>query len=340
MGCGVRIAGWGKHLPSRVLTNVDLTGIVDTSDAWIVARTGIRERRRAADSEGTASMALAAARGALARAGADGGGVELIIVATVSPDYQFPAVACLVQAALGARAAAFDLQAGCAGFATALATAAQYLRAGVYARALVVGSDTVSRLVDWGDRDTCVLFGDGAGAVYLEAVDGPGDLRGIELGADGSCPDALFMDGPARPLAASDAPCADGLPVAVGRSTRVRMDGRQVFRFAAQALADGVARAAGAAGWRPDEVDLVVPHQANLRIIQAAGRALGLPDGRFYTNLEHYGNTTNAALPIALCEALDGGRVRPGDRLVLAAFGAGLAWAALAFEWPGARQAA
>ena len=334
---GARIAGWGKYVPERVLTNHDLERMVDTSDEWITSRTGIRERRLVADQEGTASMVLVASQQALQQAGVEGSELQLIIVATVSPDYQFPAVACLLQAALGAPAGAFDLQAGCSGFVYALITGLQFIRGGVYDRVLVAGGDTLSRLMDWTDRSTCVLFGDGAGAVYLEAVDGPGDFLSSELGSEGSNPAALYMDSVARPRAVCPpAPGGDatsGLPALTEEARYVRMDGREVFRFASRILGDAVRRVAEAAGWDLGDIDAVIPHQANLRIIQAASKALGIPLERFFVNVDRYGNTSNGSVPVALCEAVEAGVIRPGSRVILASFGAGLSWAATAVRW-------
>lgn len=336
---GAKVAGWGKYVPERVLTNRDLERMVDTSDDWITSRTGIRERRLVADHEGTASMVLAASEQALRRAGADGSAVQLVIVATVSPDYQFPAVACLLQAALGAQAGAFDLQAGCSGFVYALITALQFIRSGVYDRVLVAGGDTLSRLLDWTDRSTCVLFGDGAGAVYLEATAGPDAFLSVELGSEGSNPAALYMDSVARPRATSfpvpPTSVAPALPAIAEESCYVRMDGREVFRFASRILGDAVRRVTEAAGWALDEIDAVIPHQANLRIIQAASKTLGIPLERFYVNVDRYGNTSNGSVPVALCEAVEAGAIRPGSRVVLASFGAGLTWAATAMRWGG-----
>jgi 3-oxoacyl-[acyl-carrier-protein] synthase-3 len=336
---GAKIAGWGMYVPDRILTNHDLEQMVDTSDEWITSRTGIRERRLVADHEGTASMVLAASQQALRRAGVAGSAVQLVIVATVTPDYQFPAVACLLQAALGAPAGAFDLQAGCSGFVYALITGLQFIRSGVYDRVLVAGGDTLSRVLDWTDRATCVLFGDGAGAVYLEAVDGPGDFLSMELGSEGGNPAALYMDSVARPRAvyvaepASDA--AGSLPALAEGARYVKMDGREVFRFASRILGDAVRRVTEAAGWSLADVDVLIPHQANLRIIQAASKALGIPLERFYVNVDRYGNTSNGSVPVALCEAVETGTIQPGSRVVLASFGAGLTWAATAMRWGG-----
>lgn len=336
---GARIAGWGMYVPDRILTNHDLEHMVDTSDEWITSRTGIRERRLVADDEGTASMVLAASQQALSRAGVAGSAVQLVIVATVTPDYQFPAVACLLQAALGAPAGAFDLQAGCSGFVYALITGMQFIRGGVYDRVLIAGGDTLSRVLDWSDRATCVLFGDGAGAVYLEAVDGPGDFLSMELGSEGGNPAALYMDGVARPRVvrvsepAADATCT--LPALAEEARYVKMDGREVFRFASRILGDAVRRVTEAAGWALGEVDVVISHQANLRIIQAASKTLGIPLERFYVNVDRYGNTSNGSVPVALCEAVEIGAIQHGSRVVLASFGAGLTWAATAVRWGG-----
>lgn len=335
---GARIAGWGRYVPERILTNHDLERIVDTSDEWITSRTGIRERRLVAEHEGTASMVLAASQQALRQAGVDGSTLQLIIVATVSPDYQFPAVASLLQAALGASSGAFDVQAGCSGFVYALITGVQFIRGGVYDRVLVAGGDTLSRLMDWTDRSTCVLFGDGAGAVYLEGVDGAGDFLSSELGSEGSNPAALYMDSVARPRAiCQTAPgsMAPRLPALAAEAQYVRMDGREVFRFASRILGDAVRRVAEAAGWALDDIDVVIPHQANLRIIQAASKALGIPLERFFVNVDRYGNTSNGSVPVALCEAVEARAIRPGSRVVLASFGAGLSWAATAVRWGG-----
>ena len=337
---GARIAGWGKYAPERILTNHDIERMVDTSDEWIVSRTGIRERRIVADHEGTASMALAAAREALCCAGVEGSSVELIIVATVSPDYQFPAVACLLQAALGARAGAFDLQAGCSGFVYGLVTGYQFIQSGLYRRVLVVGADTLSRVLDWTDRSTCVLFGDGAGAIYLEATEGAGDFVTVALGSEGQNPAALYMDGVGRPKTG----CADsdngadlvsmaGLPALCEPARYVKMEGREVFRFASRVLTDSVRQVVDAAGWTLDQVGVIIPHQANLRIIQSASKTLGVPIGKFFVNVDRFGNTSNGSVPVALCEAVEAGAIRPGSRVVLASFGAGLTWAATAVTW-------
>ncbi|MFO7741617.1 MAG: beta-ketoacyl-ACP synthase III [Anaerolineae bacterium] len=325
------VVGWGKYVPEQVLTNDDLSRIVDTSDGWIRTRTGIAERRIAEDGETTSTMATKAAWQALEAAGLKPAEVDLIIVATATPDRAFPATACLVQDALGAtNAAAFDLSAGCTGFVYALAVATDILAAhdgsGDIATALVIGSETLSRITDWGDRTTCVLFGDGAGAVVLRADDSPGGVLSTFLGADGSGADLLYL-----PAGGSEEP-ASHRTVSEGHHY-LRMRGREVFRFAVRAMPDAAQRVLEAAGLTPADVDLLVPHQANQRILEAAGRALDLAAERMYSNLERYGNTSAASIPIALCEAVEEGRIQRDDLVVCVGFGAGLTWGATALRW-------
>ena len=317
-----RIAGTGKYLPERVLTNVELERTVETSDTWIQDRTGVRERRIAADHETASTMSIEAARQALAQAEIDPADLDLIIVATTTPDGMFPAVASLVQDGLGARrAGAFDINAVCAGFVTALATASQFIENGVYRRALVVGSEVLSRIIDWTDRGTCVLFGDGAGAVVLEASDRGGPLSFV-FHSDGSGARSLYAPGPCGPAGSAEP----------GRYF-VAMDGRHIFKWAVQAMEQATREAVQAAGLTLDDIDLLVPHQANLRIINATAKALGLPPERCMVNVDRYGNTSSASIPIALREAWEQGRLHDGDRLVLVAFGGGLVWGALVLEW-------
>jgi 3-oxoacyl-[acyl-carrier-protein] synthase-3 len=323
----VQILGWGKALPERTLTNDDLAHTVDTSDEWIRERTGILERRIAGDGETTSSLAIEAARRTLERAAFDPVDLDLIIVPTMTPDHLFPATACLVQDALGAsRAAAFDLSAGCTGFIYGLAVATQGIVAGAYGNALVVGAETNSRIVDWGDRRTCVLFGDGAGAVLLGASSAPGGILATLLGADGSGADMLILPAGGSRYPTSPQTTSSGMHY-------LQMDGRKVFRFAARIVPQAVREVLRRAGLSLDDLDLVIPHQANQRIIEASAQRLGLPAERFYTNLERYGNTSTASIPIALCEALEDGLVHDGDHVVLVGFGAGLTWGAIAFEW-------
>ncbi len=319
--------GWGKAVPERVLTNDDLAALVDTSDEWIRKRTGIAERRIAGEGETTFTLALQAAQAALDVADMDPAHVELVIVATITPDHAFPATACLLQDALGADgAAAFDLSAGCSGFVYGMSVAAGMLTAGLYRNALVVGAETLSRIVDWTDRGTCVLFGDGAGAVVLRASDAPGGILASVLGADGSGGDLLTLPagGSAQPATAE---------TVEARLHFLRMDGRQVFRFATRIMPEAARQVLDRAGLSVEDVHLFIPHQANDRILQAAAKGLGVPPQRLFSNLKYYGNTSAASIPIALCEAIEQGLVRRGDVIVCVGFGAGLTWAAAAIRW-------
>ena len=321
------IVGWGKQVPARVLTNAELSQMVDTSDEWIVSRTGIRERRIAADGETTASMAMGAARQALDVAGLRPALVELIIVATVTPDHLFPATACLLQDALGARrAAAFDLSAGCSGFVYGMAIAADMLRAGTYRNALVIGAETLSRITDWHDRQTCVLFGDGAGAVVLRAGENEGGVLATSLGSDGSGADLLILPAGGSRMPASHLTVAD-------RSHYLQMKGREVYRFAVHTIPSATRDVLAKAGLSLASVDLLIPHQANRRIIEAASRNLGLPQEAVFSNVARYGNTSAASIPIAICEAAEEGRIDAGDVVVCVGFGAGLTWGAAAIRW-------
>ncbi len=326
----VRIAGWGKYLPRRVMSNAELETLVETSDEWIRSRSGIGERRIAADDETTATMGVAAAREALAVAGWDAAALDLIVLATSTPDhYAYPSSACLVQAALGAsRAGAFDLSAACSGFVYALIVAAQMLQGGAYRRALVIGSDVNSRILDWRDRGTCVLFGDGAGAVALEATVAPGGLVSSELGADGHGAEYLIV-----PAGGSRQPASH--ETVERREHFIRMNGAEVFRFSTLIVPAVLERLCQQAGVAPADVDLLIPHQANSRILQSAARRLALQEGAIFSNLEFYGNTSAGSVPIALCEALAAGRIRPGQLLALVGFGAGLTWAGALWRWHG-----
>jgi 3-oxoacyl-[acyl-carrier-protein] synthase-3 len=331
------VVGWGKYVPERVVTNDDLARMVDTSDEWIRTRTGISERRIAAEEETTSSMAIRAAWRALETAGVAPAQLDVIIVATATPDHAFPATACLVQDALGAkRAAAFDLSAGCTGFVYALGVAADMIAGGACGRdgdraeraatALVVGAETLSRITDWTDRGTCVLFGDGAGAVVLQANGAAGGVLATTLGADGSGADLLHL-----PAGGSAEP-ASHRSVSEGRHF-LRMRGREVFRFAVRAMPGAVREALTQIDLTPADLDLLIPHQANQRILEAAARALDLPAEVIYSNLERYGNTSAASIPIALCEAADEGVIQRDDVVVCVGFGAGLTWGATAVRW-------
>jgi 3-oxoacyl-[acyl-carrier-protein] synthase-3 len=322
-----RATGWGKYVPERVLTNFDLEKMVDTSDDWIRTRTGIRERRIAAPGETCCTMSVASAKKALEVAQLSPSEVELIIVATSSPDYLVPSVASMVQDRLGAtKAPAFSLVAGCTGWVYALVTASQFIQTGVYRNALVIGTEHLSVGVDWTDRTTCILFGDGSGAVVLEASDQPTGLLAFELGSDGSEYDALIFPG-----------CAGANPpsheVINQRLHYLRMDGSRVFKFATRVMADSVRKVVTASGMVVDDIDLIIPHQANDRIIELARRRLRVPAEKIMVNIDRYGNTSAASIPLALVDAVEEGRVKSGDHLVFVGFGAGLTWAAAAFHW-------
>jgi 3-oxoacyl-[acyl-carrier-protein] synthase-3 len=306
------LAGTGSCLPAGVVTNDDLAARMDTSDAWIRERTGIRQRHIAAPGQGAAELAASAARAALEDAGIAAAQVDLILVATSTPDQQFPAVACRVQAALGAAGPAMDISAACSGFIYALSVADGFIRLGQARTALVIGAEIYSRILDWQDRGTAVLFGDGAGAVVLQAgePDGPGILS-THLHADGTLGDLLYVDG------------AVGQP---DRPGHLRMNGREVFRHAVAKLAATVDEALEANGLTQDDVAWLVPHQANLRIIDAMGRKLGLSPERVVVTVDRHANTSAASIPLALDEARRDGRIRPGDLVVLEALGGGLTW--------------
>ncbi len=327
-----RIVGVGRYLPEQRLTNADLERMVDTSDQWIVERSGIRERRIAAAGETSSSMGAEAAREALASAELEPGDIDLVIVGTCTPDGMFPATATLIQDAIGApHAAAFDVNAACTGFLVALSTAGQFIATGDTRRALVVGTETMSRIVDWTDRGTCVLFGDGAGATVLErSQDGePGAVESFLLGSDGSQADLLYAPGPASARVDGVAPPA-----------HIIMDGRSIFRQAITAMSESATEALRSAGLGIDQIALCIPHQANLRILNAAARNLGLPEERLYINVDRYGNTSSATIPIALAEATAEGRLTPGDHVLLVAFGGGLSWGAMVLQWSGVRAPA
>ncbi len=335
------IIGWGKYAPPKVLTNDELARMVDTSDGWIRERTGIGERRIASPKESTAMMAVHAAREAVETANIDPHDIDLIIVATATPEYPFPATACLVQSAIGAdRAGAFDLEAGCSGFVYGLSSAAAIIQGGLYNTVLVIGAETLSRILDWKDRATCVLFGDGAGAVILRASDQSGGVLASVLGSDGSGGELLMVPGGGSRNPSGPETVTSGMHY-------VKMNGREVYRFATRVMAQASRQVAQKAGWSLDQIDLFIPHQANMRIIDSAAKALKIPSERVFVNLERYGNTSAASIPIALCEAVDQGRIKPGDRVLMVGFGAGLTWAACALTWsapkpgaPPARRAA
>jgi 3-oxoacyl-[acyl-carrier-protein] synthase III len=319
-----RIVGVGRYVPAQVLTNDDLAQRVDTSDRWIVERTGISERRIAADGETTSVLATRAALRALASAGLDASDIDLIVTGTCTPDGMFPAVSTLVQHAIGAPAiAAFDVNAACNGFLSALSVGSQFIASGQSKRALVIGAETMSRIIDWTDRSTCVLFGDGAGAVVLEAaVPGePGGVDQLVLHSDGGQAGLLYATGP----------CTPGYELT--HEARLVMSGAEVFKQAVTGMTDACLEVLAGAGLTAADVDLVVPHQANQRIITAVADRLGVPAERVYVNLDRYGNTSSATIPIALAEAAAEGRLQPGARVLLTAFGGGLSWGAMTLEW-------
>jgi len=318
------ITGVGAYLPARTLTNHDLARMVDTSDEWIVARTGICERHIAAEGELTSDLATAAARDALAAADLRPGAVDLIVVATSTPDHTFPASASAVQHKLGAmRATAFDLQAVCSGFVYALAVADNFVKAGQADTALVIGAETFSRIVDWNDRSTCVLFGDGAGAVVLRAEQGSGENtdRGIlatHLGTDGAHYRDLFVDGG---------------PSSTGTAGHLRMNGREVFRRAVTTLSTASLAVLEAAGFRVDDVDWLVPHQANRRILDGVARRLHLPEARVVMTVDRHANTSAASIPLALADAVADGRLCADQLVIMNAMGGGFTWGAALVRW-------
>ncbi|EGO65149.1 3-oxoacyl-(acyl-carrier-protein) synthase III [Acetonema longum DSM 6540] len=323
----VGIIGLGHYLPDRVLTNKELEQMVDTNDEWIVDRTGIKERRIAAADQATSDLAAAAAQKALADAGITADQLDLIIVATATPDMFFPSTACLVQEKLKAtKAAAFDLAAGCSGFAYGLVTASQFIKAGLYRYVLVVGAETLSKILDWQDRNTCVLFGDGAGAAVLGEVPAGCGILGMNLGADGAGGDLLKM-----PAGGSRQP-ASGETVD-NRLHFIHMNGNEVFKFAIKVMGEAAVAALQQAGIEPEAVDCLIPHQANIRIIQSAAKRLKMPMEKVFVNVDKYGNTSAASIPIALDEAVNSGRIKNGDLVVLVGFGAGLTWAACVLKW-------
>jgi 3-oxoacyl-[acyl-carrier-protein] synthase-3 len=318
------VLGCGSYLPNQVLTNAELASKVDTSDEWIVQRTGIHERRIASSSETTVSMAANAARAALAHARLDAQAIDLIVLATSTPDNTFPASAVAVQAELGiTQGAAFDLQAVCSGFVFALATADGLLRSGAFSRALVIGSETFSRLLDWSDRTTCVLFGDGAGAVVLEAQEQPGEPtdRGVltvRLRSDGRHKSKLYVDGG---------------PSSTGTVGHLRMEGREVFRHAVSMITDVVEDVFKTTGYTVDDIDWFVPHQANKRIIDGSAHKLGIAPTKVVITVDRHGNTSAASIPLALADAVADRRIKRGDLVLLEAMGGGFTWGAALLRW-------
>jgi 3-oxoacyl-[acyl-carrier-protein] synthase-3 len=318
------VMGCGSYLPSRVLGNSELSGLVDTSDEWIRQRTGIRQRHIAGEGETTADMAINAARAALAAAGFEASAIDLIVLATSTPDNTFPASAVSVQAGLGiTHGAAFDLQAVCSGFVYGLTTADGLLKTGAFERALVIGSETFSRIVDWKDRTTCVLFGDGAGAVVLEAQNGPGSredrgILGARLRSDGRHKSKLYVDGG---------------PSSTKTVGHLRMEGRAVFRHAVAMISDVIEDTFKATGYTADDIDWFVPHQANQRIIDDSAKKLGIAPQKVISTVAQHGNTSAASIPLALSVAVEEGRIKRGDLVMLEAMGGGFTWGAVLVRW-------
>ena len=321
------ITGWGMAVPERVLTNADLERMVDTSDEWITTRTGIRERRVAAPGESTSTLATAAARRAIATAGIPPAAIDLFVLATCTPDRPFPATACTIQANLGIpQAAAFDVAAACSGFIYGLSVATAMMRAGMARNVLFVAADIFTHYINWHDRNTCVLFGDGAGAVVLQPSDAPLGLLSCVLGASGADEDLMAVE-----VGGTRMPATPEL-LEQGRQY-VWMQGREIFRLAVRGMGESSQQALAQAGMTVDEIALVVPHQANLRIIDATAKRLHVPPEKVFVNLDRYGNTSAASIPLALVEAVEQGRIRDGDNLLLTAFGGGLTWASAVVRW-------
>lgn len=321
-----KITGWGKYIPPKTLTNADLEKMVDTSDEWIVTRTGIRERHIIGPGETNTSISVAASRQALDVAGLRPKDVDLIIAATSSPDHFLPGVASEIQYQLGAECPAFTITAGCTGFVYALATAHQFIANAAYDRVLVIGSEVISTFVDWEDRNTCVLFGDGAGAVVMEPSSQPTGVQSFVLGSDGSGGEYLIVRGGGCAYPMSHEMIED-------KAMYIEMNGRKVFKFATKVMAGATLEAIDKAGLRLDDIDLLIPHQANMRIIELAARHLKLPMEKVVVNLDRYGNTSAASIPIALVESLEEGRIRDGMNIVMVGFGGGLTWAAAVVHW-------
>ncbi|MGO4185635.1 beta-ketoacyl-ACP synthase III [Paenibacillus sp. TAF43_2] len=323
----VGIIGTGKYVPERILSNKELEAMVETNDEWIVTRTGIKERRLASAEEATSDLALHASREAIAAAGLTAEDIDLIIVATITPDMFFPSTACLLQDKLGAKqAAAFDLSAACSGFIYGLATGTSMIASGMYKNVLVVGAETLSRITDYTDRNTCILFGDGAGAVVLGPVEEGRGFQSFVLGADGSGGDLLKVHGGGSRVPASEESIQS-------KQHFIHMAGNDVFKFAVRIMGSVAEEALQKAGLNKEDIDLLIPHQANIRIIQSALNRLSLSEDKAMINLDKYGNMSSASIPVALAEAVEQGRVSEGDRLVLVGFGGGLTWGASVLVW-------
>lgn len=329
--CASSIIGTGSYMPEKVLTNDDLSKIVDTSDEWITTRTGIKERRVAAADQATSDLAAEAARRAMAAAGVSADEIQLIIVATVTPDMFFPSTACFVQKKIGANnAVCFDVSAACSGFLYALQVARHFINTGNRTTALVIGAEKLTSLVNWKDRNTCVLFGDGAGAVVIrradESTDAPGRVLSTVMGSDGNLADLLKVPGGASA-------CPITPENVESRPNTIHMEGRETFKHAVTRMLEASQQALEIAGLKTEDVALVIPHQANARIIGAIAERLGLPPERVFMNLDKYGNTSAATIPVALDEANKAGRLKKGDVILLVAFGGGFTWASSVVRW-------
>ena len=321
------VTGWGRYAPAQILTNADLEKMVDTSDEWIRTRTGIRERRVAAANETTASMGAVAGLRAIHTAGLQPDDIDLILLATLTPDYWMPSTAALVKEAIGnTRATAFDVMAACSGFVYGFATAQAYIGAGLAKHVLVIGSELLTRFLDYTDRSTCILFGDGAGAVVLSASDQPGGALGVEMTTE---PQGAYMIW--LPAGGSKAPPSRET---ISRGEHyVRMEGNQTYRFATKTMATTAVESIRRSGLQPSDISLFIPHQANIRIIEAVAKGLDLPMEKMYVNVDRYGNTSAASVPIALAEAVNEGRLTVGDNVTIVAFGAGFTSGAVTIEW-------
>jgi len=324
--CGARISALGVYVPERVMTNDEISTFLDTSDEWISTRTGIRERRIAAPEQAASDLGEAAARRCLESGGLDPADLDLVIVTTISPDHIMPATASILAHKIGAtKAGAFDVQAGCTGFVYGLAIATAFVSANIYKNVLVVGAEVLSKMVDWTDRSTCVLFGDGAGAVLVQPTDN-GSIFSFDLGNDGSgAPNLLVPAGASRMPATHETVDA--------HLHAMHMTGSEVFKFATRTVAESCAKVLDDAGITVEDVDLFVPHQANIRIIESASRRLGMRESQVFANLDRFGNTSCASIPICLHEAAETGRLKKGDTLLLAGFGAGLTWGSCLTKW-------
>ena len=323
------ITGWGFYAPSRVVTNFDLAKFVDTNDEWIASRTGIKERRFASEGETTSSLSVRAARAALERAKLRPQDVQLVIVGTCSPDYLFPATACIVQSELGAtRAGAFDVEAACTSFVTALGIARGMIMSGTVQNALVIGAETLSRFLNFKDRTTCVLFGDGAGAVVVEASNASVGIESVVLHSEGAKGELLMVRAGGARVPASQQTIEAGQHF-------ITMQGGEVFKLAVKSMADAADEALVEAGLGLDDIAIMIPHQANIRIIEGVAKRLRFPMEKVFVNIQRYGNTSAASVPIAIAEAAASGRLRRGDKVLLVAFGGGFTWGAAVLEWFG-----